>query len=234
MNLSLLQLVGKYITLCVVSVLSVFNIGNYNEKEAVINNNNIEKDVPVINTITDYDTVVQYNNKLPSNVENIVKEGVVGLSIEDTENTEEVIIQQVSNEVVEKGAGDYGIYAGKLVGYGPDCIGCSGEGYVACRTEDKSKFSLYYDGIYYEDDEYGKVRVVAAATKKFPCGTIVKITNGNKDPFMVVVLDTGGTVIKAWNNGAVIMDLAYTENALAGSDGLTGNNITFEVQRWGW
>ena len=232
MNLSLLQLIGKYVTLSMVSILSIFNIGNYNEKETIINNNNINKDVQVINKLTEYDTIIQYNSKLPSNVKNVIKEGVIGLSIENAE--EEIIIQQVSSEVVEKGTGDYGIYAGKLVGYGPDCPGCSKEGYVACRTKDKSKFSLYYDGIYYKDDEYGEVRIVAAATKKFPCGTIVKITNGDKEPFMVDVLDTGGTVIKAWNNGAIIMDLAYSEEAQAGKDGITGNNIKFEVQRWGW
>ena len=39
---------------------------------------------------------------------------------------------------------------------------------------------------------------------------------------------------KAWANGTVWMDLAYESNAMAGSDNLTGTNIKFEVQRYGW
>ena len=48
------------------------------------------------------------------------------------------------------------------------------------------------------------------------------------------MLDTGGTVQNAWKNGNVVMDLAYSRNADSGSDGLTGNNITFNIKRWGW
>ena len=55
-----------------------------------------------------------------------------------------------------------------------------------------------------------------------------------KESFLVVVLDTGGTVQNAWKNGNVVMDLAYSRNADSGSDGLTGNNITFNIKRWGW
>ena len=35
----------------------------------------------------------------------------------------------------------------------------------------------------------------------------------------------------------IIMDLAYssqTDKTILGADGLTGSNMTFEVQRWGW
>lgn len=243
MNLNLLQLVSKCTTLAIMSITSIFNTSGYIEREINVENENITKDIPVVNTITNYDTVVEYNEKLPSNVSNVVQEGNIGLSYQEQTNeekvtsdetTQNVVIQEVSNQVIEQGIGDYGIYTGKLVGYGPDCPGCSKEGYTACRTLDKNKFSLVYDGVYYEDSEYGLVRIVAAATKKFPCGTIVEIKKLDKDPFTVIVLDTGGTVMNAWENGAVIMDLAYPQNALAGTDGLTGNNITFSVQRWGW
>lgn len=238
MNISLLQFVGKYIILTAVSFMSLFNVGNYSETEKSVNNLNTEKDYMIVNSVTDYKTVVEYNSKLPSNISTVKTEGTVGLSYTEQnkeENVEEEkVVQEVVNEVVEQGTGAYGIYTGKLVGYGPDCAGCSGEGYLACKTEDGSKFSLKYNGIYYTDDEYGEVRILAAAFAKFPCGTIIEITKPGKEPFKAVVMDTGGTVKNAWNNGAVVMDLAYETNAAAGSDGLTGSNITFSVQRWGW
>jgi 3D (Asp-Asp-Asp) domain-containing protein len=240
MNLNLLQLVSKCFTLAAVSLMSLYNTSSYTETEITVENENTIKDIPVVYTITNYDTVVEYNEKIPSNISNVVNEGVVGLTYqqqveEETEQeSESVVIQQVSDQVIEQGTGNYGIYNGKLVGYGPDCIGCSKEGYTACKTIDNKKFSLVYDGVYYEDSEYGRVRIVAAATQQFPCGTIIEVTKTGVDPFTVIVLDTGSTVKNAWNNGIVLMDLAYSENALAGTDGLTGNNITFSVQRWGW
>ncbi len=238
MNINLLQLLSKYIIFLTVSVMSSLGIGNYSENEAVVNNINKEKDFQVITSVTNYKTVVQYNKKIPKNVTNVISEGKVGLSYTEQNNqestVEEKIVQEVTNEVVEKGTGDYGIYTGKLIGYGPDCVGCSGEGYLACKTVDGTKFSLKYNGIYYNDNEYGNVRILAAATSKFPCGTIIEITKSGKESFLAVVLDTGGTVQNAWKNGNVVMDLAYSRNADSGSDGLTGSNITFNIKRWGW
>ena len=238
MNINLLQLLSKYIIFLTVSVMSSLGIGNYSENEAVVNNINKEKDFQVVTSVTNYKTVVQYNKKIPKNVTNVISEGKVGLSYTVQNNqestVEEKIVQEVTNEVVEKGTGDYGIYTGKLIGYGPDCVGCSGEGYLACKTVDGTKFSLKYNGIYYNDNEYGNVRILAAATSKFPCGTIIEITKSGKESFLAVVLDTGGTVQNAWKNGNVVMDLAYSRNADSGSDGLTGSNITFNIKRWGW
>ncbi len=238
MNINLLQLLSKYIIFLTVSVMSSLGIGNYSENEAVVNNINKEKDFQVVTSVTNYKTVVQYNKKIPKNVTNVISEGKVGLSYTEQNNqestVEEKIVQEVTNEVVEKGTGDYGIYTGKLIGYGPDCVGCSGEGYLACKTVDGTKFSLKYNGIYYNDNEYGNVRILAAATSKFPCGTIIEITKSGKESFLAVVLDTGGTVQNAWKNGNVVMDLAYSRNADSGSDGLTGSNITFNIKRWGW
>lgn len=232
MNINLLQLVGKWLSLLMFSCVSFFN--NYTEKEYKINNVNSNLDLSVVNEVTDYPVIVKYNSKLPSNVTNSVNEGVVGIIVVSEETKEEQVIQEVVPAVVEKGTGNYGEFNGTLVGYGPDCVGCTGTGNLACKTKQGKVHSLVNDGIYYEDEEYGKVRIVAAATSKFPCGTIVKITKTGKDPFLVVVMDTGATVKNAWAQGNVIMDLAYEKNALASSDGLTGKNIKFSVQRWGW
>lgn len=227
MNFSLLQLLGKYVVLA----MSVFNMGNYTETSTTIENNDINKDGSVMNYVTEYKTDVEYNSKLPSNITNVIKEGQVGLTIKSGE--EPTVIQQVSNEVVEKGSGAYGIYTGKLVGYGPDCAGCSGEGYLACRAADGSKFSLKYNGIYYEDTTYGKVRILASNLTKFPCGTIIEVQKQDGTKFLAVVMDRIGTQIP---NGE-IMDLAYSsevDKTVFAVDGLVGNNITYYVKRWGW
>ena len=74
---------------------------------------------------------------------------------------------------------------GNLTGYGPDCIGCSGRtssGYNVTNT------------IYYYDNEYGNVRILAS-DPSIPLGSIVKVSGmRNEDPFFAIVLDRGGDV----------------------------------------
>lgn len=233
MVIYLSQVLFKWIQIFLVSLISLFNANFYYETNSNFNSVSDEKNTNIINDVTPYTTVVKYNPKLPSNILNVLTEGVVGLSYVDYDNTV-TVVQKMEPKVIEKGSGAYGIYTGTLTGYGPDCVGCSKVGNVACYTEDKKNHSLKNDGIYYKDDEYGKVRIVSAA-KVFPCGTIVKITKEGQLPFYAVVLDRGGSMNSAWNQGRVWMDLAYEANAMAGSDNLTGrNNIEFSVQRWGW
>lgn len=228
-----LQILFKWIQIMIVSLLSFFSGSFYHETNMIVNNMNDEKDTNIINNVTPYTTIVRYNSKLPSNISNVLTEGVVGLSYVENDNTV-TVVQEMEPEEIEKGTGAYGLYTGTLTGYGPDCVGCSKVGNVACYTENKKNHSLITDGIYYTDDEYGKVRIVSAA-KAFPCGTIVQITKEGEIPFYAVVLDRGGSMESAWSQGRVWMDLAYESNAMSGSDNLTGkNNIQFSVQRWGW
>lgn len=237
MNFSLLQLVSKLFSLFVVSSMTFFNIGNYSEKEINIQNANATIDLGVVNTITKYPVVIKYNSKIPRNISNVVTEGIDGISYTEKTTEQKKVIQEVVAEVVEKGTGNYGIYVGKLTGYGPDCVGCSGKGYVACKTKDKKSYSLVEDGIYYDDEKYGKVRILAAALKAFPCGTIVKVEKPGTESYYAVVLDGGATMNNEWAKGKVHMDLAYTtqkDKTVFGTDGLLGSNITFNVQRWGW
>lgn len=75
---------------------------------------------------------------------------------------------------------------GKISGYGPDCYGCTSN-----RT---SSGRFIGDGqIYYEDKTFGKIRIVAG-DKKYPYGTVVKISNYYNEPILAVVLDRGGEV----------------------------------------
>lgn len=243
MNISLLQLVSKLFSLFIVSCMSIFNIGNYTEKQINIENFNNKLNLSIINTITNYPVIVKYNTKVPSNISTVLTEGVVGVAYSEkkTENMinviEEKVIQEVIPEVIEKGTGSYGIYVGKLTGYGPDCVGCSGRGYVACKTKDKKNFSLVDKGVYYEDEKFGKARIIAAALTKFPCGTILEITKSGKESFIGVVMDTGAGMVNELAAGNIHMDLAYTsqkDKTVFAVDGLLGSNITFSVQRWGW
>lgn len=237
MNISLIQFAGKLVSLLVVSCMSIFNLGNYNEVQINNVNTNIIKDTSITNMITKYDTIYKYNAKLPSNVSKTLVEGVDEIAYVYTDNTKIQIIQDKVDKVVEVGTGKQGIYVGKVSGYGPDCPGCSKVGNVACKTREKKSHSLVNDGIYYTDSEYGRVRIVAAALKGFPCGTIIEVTKKGKEPYMVVVLDTGAAMVNSWAQGVVWLDLAYTtqkDRSVLGADGLTGNNITFSVQRWGW
>ena len=229
----LLQVLFKWIQVMFVSLLSLFSTSFYQEIDMFFDISSSERDTNIVNNVTPYTTIVKYNSKLPSNLSNVLTEGVVGLSYVNSDD-EVTVVQEMSPEVVEKGSGAYGLYTGTLTGYGPDCVGCSKVGNVACFTKNKENHSLITDGIYYIDDEYGKVRIVAAA-KAFPCGTIVQITKKGQTPFYAIVLDRGGSMNSAWSEGRVWMDLAYESNVMAGSDNLTGrNNIEFSVQRWGW
>ena len=77
-------------------------------------------------------------------------------------------------------------YYGPMTGYGPDCKGCIGitaSGYNVRNN------------IYYNDKEYGKVRIVAA-DKSLPFGTIVRIKNLDfyKNDVIAIVLDRGSAI----------------------------------------
>lgn len=224
---------SKIISLIIIIPTTLFGINNYQETEITLDNTNNNINTNVTSYIEKHDTKYTYNAKLPSNISNVIQEGVDKITY-TVNNDEEKVLQEAVTEIIEKGTGAYGEFTGRLTGYSAECEGCSKEGYVACFTEDKQKFSITKDGLYYKDDEYGSVRVIAAAKQKFPCGTIVKITKDGQEPYYTVVLDRGGAMNKAWEQGGVVIDLAFNNTKEALNNNLTGRNIKFSVQRWGW
>lgn len=113
---------------------------------------------------------------------------------------------------------------GSLAGYGPDCYGCT-----SFRT---SSGKYIGDGnIYYEDKEFGKIRIVAG-DKSYPYGTIVKISNTGyySDAIYAVVLDRGGGVGKGKK---FLFDLLFETEKDALKMG-SRKNVTFEILRLGY
>lgn len=230
----LLDFLGKILSFIIISINAFFNVDIYKENQVEIDNANKDRNINITNYVEKHATTYIYNNKMPSNESKIITEGIDRITYTVMGNNEIKILQEGVTEVIEKGTGAYGIFTGKLTGYSAECKGCSKEGYVACLTQEKQKFSLIKDGLYYEDSEYGKVRVVAAASQKFPCGTIIEITKTNNEPYYTVVMDRGSAMNKAWSQGGVVIDLSFDSNESAISSDLTGKNITFKVKRWGW
>lgn len=111
------------------------------------------------------------------------------------------------------------IYQGTMTAYGPDCVGCSGV--VACAPYPNVSKTIYYN-----DNVYGKVRIVAA-DKRIPCGTIVKVRNSSiATEFTAIVLDRGGAIKNT------LMDLLYDKETNTNSFGR--QKVEYEIIRWGW
>ena len=105
--------------------------------------------------------------------------------------------------------------------YGADCAGCDG-GQTSAG---------YYVGngrIYYSDNTYGDLRIVAA-DKKYPLGTVMRITyNGNS--FGVIVLDRGGGI---GDHARFQLDLLERTESEANSSYIMYNAL-LEVLRYGY
>lgn len=216
--------------------LSLFTFfgGNIEEKNIMLLNRDNLDYFPMVTTIDKHENIIKYNNKLPSNKTKVLVEGVDGISYVDSEGAVKVLKERVDG-IVEVGTGPYGEYKGITTGYGADCPGCSGT--VACRTREGKYIHLVKDGIYYEDQQYGSVRIVAADHKLFSCGTVIEVDNGRQDPFLAIVLDTGIDMRRAWRNqGIAHLDIAFEtqKDPKVYSVTVKNNGAKFSVQRWGW
>lgn len=113
-------------------------------------------------------------------------------------------------------------FTGKITGYGPDCYGC---------TSNKTA-SGYYVGegnIYYQDTKYGSIRIVAG-DKKYPFGTIVKLSNLSfSEPIIAIVLDRGGGI---GLDKKIQFDLLF-DSEKNGDIGIL-SNVRFDILRLGY
>lgn len=226
MNICLLKTIGKWLELLFISTISLFNFGS--DKDFTLSNDVIEKNSFVEVEVIEHDTDYIYDASRPDNYEEVTVNGVDGVTYDN--GIEEVVLSESVTEVITKGTGKNGLYQGMLTGYGPDCEGCTGV--VACYTKEKTNHNLITDGIYYEDSEYGSIRILAADHREFPCGTIIEITNSDLEKEIGIVLDTGSGMRKAYDEGWILIDLAFTDESDLWH--VTNKNTTFNVLRWGF
>lgn len=229
MNTYLLGLISKW-----AGIISVTFSGILGVQTTEIENTNQTKNSKAAITELEYNTVTQYNDKIPSNITITKREGETGLAYTNETNKLVETIKNPVDRIIEVGTGDQGEFVGKMTGYGADCVGCNQTGTLSCKTKSGSKWSLIKNGEIYTDEEYGKVRILAASLNKFPCGTIIKVQNDNLGTFNAIVLDTGGAMRQAWSNGIVHMDLAFISETSKGINNVTNKNVKYSVQRWGW
>lgn len=132
-------------------------------------------------------------------------------------SNEIIIDDELDDEVVDD---VLEIQLGKLSRYGPDCYLCTG--YLA--------YGLYVgsDTIYYNDNYYGNVRILAG-DKSYPFGTVVRVSY-DMESFLGIVLDRGGSI---GFNGKALFDLLYPNEYLANKDGVN-YNTKFEILRYGF
>ena len=228
MNTYLLGLISKWAVVICLSTAGLFN-PNITETNEVDNINQTKKAINVVTTIN-YETKINYNEKLPKDTKVVKQEGKNGLAYKTSDKTLKVIEEKV-DEIIEIGTGEKATYVGKMTGYGADCLGCTG--ILSCKTKEGNYWNLN-KGETYQDEEYGKVRILAAALDKFPCGTIIEVKNPNLDTFTAIVLDTGSDMKKAMQNGVVHMDLAFISETSDGIYQSTSQNVEYNVKRWGW
>ena len=229
-----LKYLGIPLLISILTITGLLSSGNLiSEKKFEVKNLNQTKNSVALTKVLEYDTVKTYNSKIPTGVTITKKKGHTGLAYVDESNNE-AIIESPQNAEIEIGTGDEANYVGKMTGYGADCIGCSGKGTLACKTQDGNYYSLTKDGMTYNDPDYGEVRIIAASLDKFPSGTIMKVENPNLGTFNAIVLDTGGAMKNAWKKGIVHMDLAYVTESDPAIHLTTSSSVKYSVQRWGY
>lgn len=111
-------------------------------------------------------------------------------------------------------------FYGTVTAYGPDCYGCIG--ITASGYDVRNK-------IYYNDKEYGNIRIIAA-DRKYSFGTIIKLSDLTIGDLIVIVLDRGSAI---GNNKSAQADLLFYNEDDCYEFGRQ-KNIKFEVLRKGY
>lgn len=168
--------------------------------------------------VLSYDSknVVSYNNNLEKSVdEDSLKESYEKLN---SQVLSPVLYDSMASAVSNSKYFPTSFY-GKLTHYGPDCALCGG--HLGCNGQDARNGNIYYD-----DKEYGTVRIVASS-QILPCGSIIRINVSEYDPngMYAIVLDRGV--------GQGVIDLLKSSQK-AKSPVRTVNNVKFDIVRYGY
>lgn len=228
MIFSIYQRIKWYFAFGFISFFIIFGISlnsfNVVISDYDVNTSNISL-VPI-----SYETTYVYTDELLYDEKKVISKGMDGYFLENSD----IVVVNPINEIVEVGRGPKQVSYGSTTGYGADCVGCSGN--VACPTLSGSTHNLVRDGVYYNDSTYGNVRIIAADNSLYSCGTIIEIDNGIMDPFMAIVMDTGGAMRSAWSNGDILIDIAFANESSYGVFDATNKsgNVKFKIYRIGW
>lgn len=113
-------------------------------------------------------------------------------------------------------------FKGQMTGYGPDCPGCGG------RTGCSPYQDVRKNNIYFDDNTYGEVRIIAT-DKAIPCGSIIKVSNVSwtDEEFVAIALDRGGAI------KGLITDLLFKDEKSAKFVGRQ-RDVNYKIIRWGW
>lgn len=127
------------------------------------------------------------------------------------------------------------IFTGTMTAYGPDCVGCIGITASGYKVAEKIDGVMQSITTTYYDDEFGELRIFAAATNKFPFGTVMRVSGDRIDGFITgIVLDRGGAMNNAYAEGEILVDLLFeTEKSNAVYEFGRQKNLKFEVLRYG-
>ena len=214
----------------------LFSGENTNNKSVVVDNNNFnkmaDKTLFLFKSLDETKKEEEDSNVIVE-LTSVDEKEELSENVKDEDNNLEVNKEEVKEETIEKEESNVipltpdfidrvaiETFTGNLTGYGPDCVGCGG------------KTSTGYDltqNIYYEDAEFGIVRIVAA-DKYFPFYSIIRISDvPGMDSFLAIVLDRGGNV--GFDKGT-LFDLAFSTEKDPNILGLT-RNVKFEVLRSG-
>lgn len=235
MNLYLLNLVGKWIGILFVAGTSFF--GGYQEKEITVTNTNKNMSLNLTTEIIIHESVIQYNNQKPNGEKTILVQGEDGYLVRNNDNGEARTVKDPVTEVIE--VGTY-VAPTPIIASG----GMTGEAFIGkltvyynCPNKSVCRTSAGHDlksSVYYNDATYGQVRVLSAAQTKFKVGTIMEVTGTAMGSFYGIVLDWGGSMVSAWKNGKVWVDLAIDPAAEPAMAKYSSNNVNFNVKRWGF
>lgn len=126
-------------------------------------------------------------------------------------------------------------FFGTITAYGPDCVGCIGITASGYKVAEKVDGVLKSITTTYTDEEFGELRIFAAATNKFPFGTVMRVTGDRIDGHITgIVLDRGGAMNNAFAEGEILVDLLFeTEKSSEVYEFGRQRNVKFEVLRYG-
>lgn len=135
------------------------------------------------------------------------------------EESQEVVDSDIVVKTSEEKTDVIETFSGNLSYYRANCSGCSG---FTATGDDVRNGKLYYN-----DYQYGNVRIVAAG-REIPSYSIVRIKNSSLGAeILAIVLDRGGNIGK--DKKFLVDILTNSEEAKGGVD----KNITVEVIRSG-